>query len=161
MKAMLMESSLWTFRAFNVECKPDDVDVDDVHEAVMQDDDDVEAPQPAHRKSLGLNFDMADAKSKLAQGCNAVLSVALDPDFKCEPAEAAHAIDPITKLQHFLNNLQTHVEMSQHMSKNSKMDGGGVFGMSNFDAILVTGASGDTSLIRKRGWHEKAVDRHL
>jgi len=40
------------------------------------------------------------------------------------------------------------------------MDGGGVSGMSNFDAIPVTGARGDTSLIRKRGWHEKAVDRH-
>lgn len=106
MKAMLMENSLWTFRAFNVQCKPDDVDTD-AHAAVMQDDDDVGAPQPSHRRSLGLNFDMADAKSKLAQGCNACMQFALDPDFKCEPAQGAHAIDSITKLQHFLN-LQTH-----------------------------------------------------
>ena len=46
------------------------------------------------------------------------------------------------------------------MSKNSKMDDGGVSGMLNFDVIPVTGARGDTSLIRKRGWHEKAVDSH-
>ena len=49
------------------------------------------------------------SRKRLAQDCNAVLSVALDLDF---------------------------------------------------DAIPVTGARGDTSLIRKRGWHEKAVDRH-
>lgn len=160
MKAMLTVNSLWTFRAFNVQCKPDDVDVDDVHAVVMQDDDDVGAPQPTHRKSLGLNFDMVDTQKRLIHGISALLNDVTGPDFKCEPAEAAHIMDSITKLQHFVNNLQTQMEMSQRMSKNSKMDGGGVSGMSNFDVIPVTGAGGDTSLIRKRGWHEKAVDSH-
>jgi len=46
------------------------------------------------------------------------------------------------------------------MSKNSKMDGDGVTGMSNLVAIPMRGAARDTSLSRKRGWYEKAVERH-
>ena len=132
----------------------------EAHAAVMQDDNDVGAPQPSHRRSLGLNFDMVDAQKRFMHGVSALLNDVTADDFKCEPAEAAHITDSITKLRHFVNNLQIHVEMSQRVSRNSKMDGGGVSGMSNFDAIPVTGARGDTSLIRKRGWHEKAVDSH-
>ena len=117
------------------------MDVDDVHEAVVQDTDNVGAPQPAHRRSLGLNFYMVDAQKRLMHGVSTLLN-GVTADCKCEPAEAAHIMDSITKLRHFVNNLQTHVEMSQHMSRNSKMDGGGVSGMSNFDAIPVTGARG-------------------
>lgn len=36
MKAILTVNSLWTFRAFNIQCKPDDVDIDDVHAAFFK-----------------------------------------------------------------------------------------------------------------------------
>lgn len=49
-KAMLMENSVWTFKAFNVQCKPDDVGTD-ADLPVTQDDDHVEVSQPAHRRS--------------------------------------------------------------------------------------------------------------
>ena len=48
----------------------------------------------------------------------------------------------------------------QFCSKNSKMDGDGVIGMSNLVAIPMRGAAGDSALSRKRGWHEKMVDEH-
>ncbi len=60
----------------------------------------------------------------------------------------------------YMHNLKTHREMSQSMSKNSKMDGDGVIGMSNLVAIPMRGAAGDSALRRKRGWHEKMVDEH-
>lgn len=60
----------------------------------------------------------------------------------------------------YMHNLKTHREMSQSMSKNSKMDGDGVIGMSNLVAIPMRGAAGDSALSRKRGWHEKMVDEH-
>ena len=55
----------------------------------MQDDNDVGAPQPSHRRSLGLNFDMADAQKRLMHGVSALLNDVTADDFKCEPAEAA------------------------------------------------------------------------
>ena len=76
-------------------------------------------------------------------------------EFTFEPEEAAHITDMLTKLQRYMHNLKTHREMSQSMSKNSKMDGDGVIGMSNLVAIPMRGAAGDTALSRKRGWHEK------
>ncbi|OUS41769.1 hypothetical protein BE221DRAFT_171653, partial [Ostreococcus tauri] len=39
--------------------------------------------------------------------------------------------------------------MSQSMSKNSKMDGDGVIGISNLVAIPMRGAAGDTALSRR------------
>ena len=59
-----------------------------------------------------------------------------------------------------MHNLKTHREMSQSMSRNSKMDGDGVIGMSNLVAIPMRGAARDTALTRKRDWHEKMVDEH-
>jgi len=86
--------------------------------------------------------------------------IALDPEFTFEPGEAAHITDTLTKLQRFMTNLKTHREMSQSMSKNSKMDGDGVIGMSNLVAVPMRGAARDTALTRKRGWHDKMVDEH-
>ena len=86
--------------------------------------------------------------------------VALDPEFTFEPEEAAHITDTLAKLQRYMHNLKTHREMSQSMSKNSKMDGDGVIGMSNLVATPMRGAAGDTALSRKRGWHEKMIDEH-
>jgi len=152
MKAMLMENELWTFKALNIQCKPDvertefDVDVPMIQ-------DDVEASQPTHRRSLGAAFDQASTKSHWVQSCTGMINLSTDPEFTFEPDEAAHITDALDKLE-------THREMSQNMSKNSKMDGDGVLGMSNLVAIPMRGAARDTALSRKRGWHEKMVDEH-
>ena len=124
--------------------------------------DDVEASQPTHRRSLGAAFDNASVKGRCAQMSAQMTAeltqLALDPEFTFEPDEAAHITDTLTKLQRFMTNLKTHREMSQSMSKNSKMDGDGVIGMSNLVAVPMRGAARDTALTRKRGWHEKMVD---
>ena len=75
-----------------------------------------------------------------------------------ELTRAAHITDTLAKLQRYVHDLKTHREMSQSMSKNSKMDGDGVIGMSNLVAIPMRGAAGDSALSRKRGWREKMVD---
>ena len=121
--------------------------------------DNVEASLPTHRRSLGAAFDNVSVKSRWAQMTAELTQLALDPEFTFEPDEAAHITDTLNKLQRFMHNL-THREMSQNMSKNSKMDGDGVLGMSNLVAIPMRGAAGDTALSRKRGWHEKMVDEH-
>ena len=97
-------------------------------------------------------------KSRCAQITADLTQVALDPELTLEPDEAAHIIDTLAKLQRYMHNLKTHREMSQSMSKNSKMDGDGVIGMSNLVAVPMRGAARDTALTRKRGWHEKMVD---
>ena len=74
--------------------------------------------------------------------------------------EHAHIADTLAKLLRFISNLKTHREMSQSMSKNSKLDDEGVFGMTKFDAIPVRGAMADTALGRKRGWYEKMIHVH-
>ena len=122
--------------------------------------DNVEASLPTHRRSLGAAFDNVSVKSRWVQSCTEMIQLALDPEFTFEPDEAAHITDALDKLQRFMHNLKTHREMSQNMSKNSKMDGDGVLGMSNLVAIPMRGAAGDTALSRKRGWHEKMVDEH-
>ena len=109
---------------------------------------------------LGAAFDNVSVKSRWAQMTAELTQLALDPEFTFEPDEAAHITDALDKLQRFMHNLKTHREMSQNMSKNSKMDGDGVLGMSNLVAIPMRGAAGDTALSRKRGWHEKMVDEH-
>ena len=109
---------------------------------------------------LGAAFDNVSVKSRWAQMTAELTQLALDPEFTFEPDEAAHITDALDKLQRFMHNLKTHREMSQNMSKNSKMDGDGVIGMSNLVAIPMRGAAGDTALSRKRGWHEKMVDEH-
>ena len=159
-KAMLMENELWTFKALNIQCKPDDVERTefDVDAPMIQDD--VEAFQPTHRRSLGVAFDNRSVKSRWAQMTTELTQAALDPELTFEPDEAAHITDTLAKLQRYMHNLKTHREMSQSMSKNSKMDGDGVIGMSNLVAIPMRGAAGDTALSRKRGWHEKMVDEH-
>ena len=135
MKAMLMENELWTFKALNIQCKPDvertefDVDVPMIQ-------DDVQAFQPTHRRSLGVAFDNPSVKGRCAQMSAQMTAeltkLANNPEFTFEPEEAAH----ITKLEHYMHNLKTHREMSQSMSKNSKMDGDGVIGMSNLLRFL-------------------------
>jgi hypothetical protein len=70
-----------------------------------------------------------------------MLQLANNPEFTFEPDEAAHITDTLTKLQRFMHNLKTHREMSQSMSKNSKMGGDGVIGMSNLVAIPTRGAA--------------------
>jgi len=155
-KAMLMENSVWTFKAFNVQCKPDDVGTD-ADLPMTQDDDNVEVSQPAHRRSLGANCDMKGTMAKFAQGLHACMQFALDPQFTCEPAEGAHLLDSVSKLEHFLNNLRTHREMSLCISRNSKMEDGAV-GMSYLQNLPVRGAKGDTTLRRKRDFVEKFVD---
>ena len=159
MKAMLIENELWTFKALNIQCKPDDVERTEFDVDVPMIQDDVEAFQPTHRRSLGAAFDNVSVKQRWAQMTAELTQVALDPEFTFEPDEAAHITDTLTKLQRFMNNLKTHREMSQSMSKNSKMDGDGVIGMSNLVAIPMRGAARDTALTRKRGWHEKVVDK--
>ena len=89
-----------------------------------------------------------------------MIQPANNPEFTFEPDEAAHITDTLDKLERFMNNLKTHREMSQNMSRNSKMDGDGVIGMSNLVAIPMRGRRDDTALSRKRGWHEKMVDEH-
>ena len=159
-KAMLMENKVWTFKALNIPCKPDDVQTTEIDVEMPVIQDDVEASQPTHRRSLGAAFDNASVKSRWAQMTTELTQVALDPEFTFEPDEAAHITDTLTKLQRYMTNLKTHREMSRSMSKNSKMDGDGVIGMSNLVAIPMRGAAGDTALSRKRGWHEKMVDEH-
>jgi len=159
-KAMLMENNLWTFKALNIPCKPDDVQTTEIDVDMPTIQDDVEASQPTHRRSLGPAFDNASVKSRWAQMTTELTQIALDPEFTFEPGEAAHITDTLTKLQRFMTNLKTHREMSQSMSKNSKMDGDGVIGMSNLVAVPMRGAARDTALTRKRGWHEKMVDEH-
>ena len=139
------------FKSFGTES----IDVD-----VPMIQDDVEAFQPTHRRSLGAAFDNVSVKARWVQSHTEMIQLALDPEFTFEPDEAAHITDTLTKLQRFMNNLKTHREMSQSMSKNSKMDGDGVISMSNLVAIPMRGAAGDTALSRKRGWHEKMVDEH-
>ncbi|OUS41748.1 hypothetical protein BE221DRAFT_64854 [Ostreococcus tauri] len=134
--------------------------VDDESVDVPMIQDDVEAFQPTHRRSLGAAFDNVSVKSRCAQITADLTQVALDPELTLEPDEAAHIIDTLAKLQRYMHNLKTHREMSQSMSKNSKMDGDGVIGMSNLVAIPMRGAAGDTALSRKRGWHEKMIDEH-
>ena len=63
MKAMLMENELWTFKALNIQCKPDDVERTEFDVDVPMIQDDVEASQPTHRRSLGAAFDQASTKS--------------------------------------------------------------------------------------------------
>jgi hypothetical protein len=161
---MLMENELWTFKALGIQCKPDDVERTEFDVDVPMIQDDVEAFQPTHRRSLGAAFDNASAKGRCAQTCAEMTAeftqLANNPEFTFEPDEAAHIIDTLNKLQRYMHNLKTHREMSQSMSKNSKMDGDGVIGMSNLVAIPMRGAAGDTALSRKRGWHEKMVDEH-
>ena len=130
----------------------------DVDAPMIQDD--VEASQPTHRRSLGVAFDNSSVKSRWAQMTTELTQAALDPELTFEPDEAAHITDTLAKLQRYMHNLKTHREMSQSMSKNSKMDGDGVIGMSNLVAIPMRGAAGDSALSRKRGWHEKMVDEH-
>ena len=122
--------------------------------------DDVEAFQPTHRRSLGAAFDKASVKSRWVQSYTEMIQPANNPEFTFEPDEAAHITDTLDKLERFMNNLKTHREMSQNMSRNSKMDGDGVIGMSNLVAIPMRGRRDDTALSRKRGWHEKMVDEH-
>jgi len=141
-----------------IQCKPDDVERTEFDVDVPMIQDDVEAFQPTHRRSLGAAFDDMSVKSRWAQQTTDLTQVALDPEFTFEPDEAAHITDTLNKLQRYVHNLKTHREMSQSMSKNSKMDGDGVIGMSNLVAIPTRGAARDTALTRKRGWHEKMVD---
>jgi hypothetical protein len=126
--------------------------------------DDVQASQPTHRRSLGAAFDQASVKGRCAhmsaQMTAEFTKLANNPEFTFEPEEAAHIIDALAKLACYMHNLKTHREMSQSMSKNIKMDGDGVIGMSNLVAIPTRGAARDTALSRKRGWHEKMVDEH-
>jgi len=82
---------------------------------------DDEAFQPIHRRSLGVAFDNSSVKSRCAQMTAELTQVALDPELTFEPDEAAHIIDTLAKLQRYMHNLKTHREMSQSMSKNSKM----------------------------------------
>ena len=163
-KAMLMENNLWTFKALNIPCKPDDVQTTEIDVDMPTIQDDVEASQPTHRRSLGPAFDNASVKGRCAQMSAQMTAeftqIALDPEFTFEPDEAAHIIDTLNKLERYMHNLKTHREMSQSMSKNSKMDGDGVIGMSNLVAIPMRGAARDTALTRKRDWHEKMVDEH-
>ena len=63
-------------------CKPDDVGTD-ADLPVTQDDDHVEVSQPAHRRSLGANYDMKGTKAKFAQGLHACMQFTLDPQFTC------------------------------------------------------------------------------
>ncbi len=121
------------------------------------DGDHVEVSQPAHRRSVGANYDMKGTKAKFTQGLNACMQFALDPQFTCEPAEGAHLLDSVSKLEHFLNNLQTHREMSPCISRNSEMEDGAV-GMANLQNVSVRGAKGDTTSRRKRDFVEKFVD---
>ena len=58
-----------------------------------------------------------------------------------ELTRAAHITDTLAKLQRYVHDLKTHREMSQSRSKNSKMDGDGVIGMSNLVAIPMRGLS--------------------
>ena len=146
--------------ALNIQCKPDDVHTAEIDVDVQTIPDNVEASLPTHRRSLGAAFDNVSVKSRWAQMTAELTQLALDPEFTFEPDEAAHITDTLNKLQRFMHNLKTHREMSQNMSKNSKMDGDGVLGMSNLVAIPMRGAAGDTALSRKRGWHEKMVDEH-
>ena len=146
--------------ALNIQCKPDDVHTAEIDVDVQTIPDNVEASLPTHRRSLGAAFDNVSVKSRWAQMTAELTQLALDPEFTFEPDEAAHITDALDKLQRFMHNLKTHREMSQNMSKNSKMDGDGVLGMSNLVAIPMRGAAGDTALSRKRGWHEKMVDEH-
>ena len=108
-------------------------------------DDDVDASRSTHRRSLGVAFDDSSVQSRWAQ-------------MTTELTRAAHITDTLAKLQRYVHDLKTHREMSQSMSKNSKMDGDGVIGMSNLVAIPMRGAAGDSALSRKRGWREKMVD---
>ena len=108
-------------------------------------DDDVDASRSTHRRSLGVAFDDSSVQSRWAQMTTAL-------------TRAAHITDTLAKLQRYVHDLKTHREMSQSMSKNSKMDGDGVIGMSNLVAIPMRGAAGDSALSRKRGWREKMVD---
>jgi len=160
MKAMLMENELWTFKALGIQCKPDDVERTEFDVDVPMIQDDVQASQPTHRRSLGAAFDQASTKSHWIHLHTEMLQLANNPEFTFEPDEAAHIIDALAKLERYMHNLKTHREMSQNMSKNSKMDGDGVIGMSNLVAIPTRGAARDTALTRKRGWHEKMVDEH-
>jgi hypothetical protein len=155
---MLMENSVWTFKAFNVQCKPDDVErtENDADMPVTQDDD-VGVSQPTHRRSLGAAFDLAGTKSRLGHEAIQMAGLITDPEFTCEPDEAAFISDSLAKLQSFINNVQTHREMSENMSRNSKMENGAV-GMANLQNLPVRGAKGDTTLRRKRGFHEKFLD---
>jgi len=157
---MLMENELWTFKALDIQCKPDDVERTEFDVDVPMIQDDVQASQPTHRRSLGAAFDQASTKSHWVQSCTGMINLATDPEFTFEPDEAAHITDALDKLERFMHNLKTHREMSQNMSKNSKMDGDGVIGMSNLVAIPMRGAARDTALSRKRDWHEKMVDEH-
>jgi len=158
MKAMLMENELWTFKALGIQCKPDDVERTEFDVDVPMIQDDVEAFQPTHRRSLGAAFDNPSVKGRCAQMTAELTKLANNPEFTFEPDEVAHIIDALAKLERYMHNLKTHREMSQSMSKNSKMDGDGVIGMSNLVAIPTRGAARDTALSRKRGWHEKMVD---
>jgi len=154
-------------KALNIQCKPDDVERTEFDVDVPMIQDDVEASQPTHRRSLGAAFDQASTKShwlhlhtEMIRMHTEMIQDVNNPEFTFEPGEAAHITDTLTKLQRFMTNLKTHREMSQSMSKNSKMDGDGVIGMSNLVAVPMRGAAGDTALSRKRGWHEKMVDEH-
>jgi hypothetical protein len=120
--------------------------------------DDVQASQPTHRRSLGAAFDQGSTKSHWIHLHTQMLQLENNPEFTFEPDEAAHITDTLTKLHRYMYNLKTHREMSQSMSKNSKMDGDGVIGMSNLVAIPTRGAARDTALTRKRGWDEKMFD---
>ena len=156
MKVMMMENKFWTFRAFDVACKPDDAERGDfdVDMPVMQED------QRVVRRSVEDAFDQANARSRSAQVAVELAQHLLDPEFACEPEEHAHIADTLAKLLRFISNLKTHREMSQSMSKNSKLDDEGVFGMTKFDAVPVRGAMADTALGRKRGWYEKMIHVH-
>jgi hypothetical protein len=141
MKAMLMENELWMFKALDIQCKPDDVERTEFDVDVPMIQDDVQASQPTHRRSLGAAFDQASTKSHWIHLHTEMLQLANNPEFTFEPDEAAHITDTLTKLQRFMHNLKTHREMSQSMSKNSKMGGDGVIGMSNLVAIPTRGAA--------------------
>ena len=138
---MLVENKLWTFKAVNIQCKPDDVERTefDVDAPMIQDD--VEAFQPTHRRSLSVAFDNSSVKSHCAQMTAELTQVALDPELTFEPDEAAHNIDTLAKLQRYMHNLKTRREMSQSMSKNGKIGGDGMIGMSNLVAIPMRGAT--------------------
>ena len=63
-KAMLIENELWTFKELNIQCKPDDVQTTEIDVDAPMIQDDVEAFQPTHRRSLGAAFDRASSKSR-------------------------------------------------------------------------------------------------
>ena len=115
-----MENELWTFKALNIQCKPDvertefDVDVPMIQ-------DDVEAFQPTHWRSLGAAFDNPSVKGRCAQMSAQMTAeftkLANNPEFTFEPEEAAHIIDTLTKLERYMHNLKTHREVSKHVQE--------------------------------------------